>query len=89
MKIAHINPDGLYKSPVFSQAVLDEEIRKNIKKYEESLSESERNPNVQKEVERLIECASQPLPSKPEKRRRPDGYIDTHTRSRNTEDTSD
>lgn len=24
MKIAHINPDGLYKSPVFSQAVLAE-----------------------------------------------------------------
>lgn len=67
----------------------DEEIRKSIKKYEEGLPDSERNPNVQKDVEEAIERASQPLPSKPEKPRRPDGYTDTQTRSRNTEDTSD
>ena len=67
----------------------DEEIRKSIKKYEEELPDSERNPNVQKDVEGIIERASQPFPAKPEKQQHPDGYIDTQTHSRNTEDTSD
>ncbi len=67
----------------------DEEIRKSIKKYEESLPDSERNPNVQKDVEETIERASQPLPTKPEKQQ-PDGdYTDTQTHSHKTEDTSD
>lgn len=67
----------------------DEEIRKSIKQYEESLSESERNPNVQKDVERTIERASQPLPPKPEKQQPDDGYTGKQTRSRKAEDTSD
>lgn len=67
----------------------DEEIRKSIKKYEELLPDAERNPNVQEDVEGIIERASQPLPAKPEKQQ-PDGdYTDTQTHSRNTEDTSD
>jgi hypothetical protein len=66
----------------------DEEIRKSIKKYEESLPDSERNPNAQKDIEGAIERAAQPLPSKPEKPPRPDGYTDTQTHSHNTEDTS-
>jgi len=37
---------------------------------------------------KLIELASQPLPSKLEKRRRADDYNDTQTRSRKAEDTS-
>jgi hypothetical protein len=45
----------------------DEEIRKRIKKYEESLPESERNPNAKEDIEKAIECAAQPLPSEQEK----------------------
>lgn len=67
----------------------DEEIRKSIKKYEESLPDSERNPSVEDDTKRLIERASQPLLTKPGKQPRRDGYSDTQTRSRNTEDTSD
>lgn len=67
----------------------DEEIRASIKQYEESLPESERNPNVQEDVERTIERASQPLPSKPEKQPRRGDYTDTQTHSHKTEDTSD
>jgi hypothetical protein len=67
----------------------DEEIRKSIKKYEESLPDFERNPNAQEDAERLIERAAQPLPAKPEKQQHPDGYSDKQTRSRNIEDTSD
>jgi len=67
----------------------DEEIRKSIKKHEESLPDSERNPNVQERVEGIIERAAQPLPSKPEKPLHPDGYTDTQTHSHKTEDTSD
>jgi hypothetical protein len=33
----------------------DEEIRKSIKKYEESLPDSGRNPNAQQDTERLID----------------------------------
>ena len=66
----------------------DEEIRKSIKKYEESLLDSERNPNVQEDVERTIERASQPLPSVQEKQPRRGDYTDTQTRSRKAEDTS-
>jgi len=40
----------------------DEEIRKSIKRFEESLPESERNPDAQENTERLIERAAQPLP---------------------------
>ena len=67
----------------------DDEIRESIRNYEESLPESERNPNVQEDVERLIERASQPLPSAPETPPRRDGYSDTQTRSHTAEDTSD
>lgn len=67
----------------------DEEIRKSIRKYEESLPESERNPHIQEDVEKLIERASQLLPLKPEKPQRSDSYTDTQTRSRSTEDISD
>ncbi len=67
----------------------DEEIRKSIKKYEESLPDSERNPNVEENTKRLMERASRPLPSKPEKPRPADGYTEKQTRSHSTEDTSD
>ena len=67
----------------------DEEIRKSIKKYEESLPDSERNPNVEDDTKHLIERASQPLPAKPEKQQRRDDYNDTQTHSHKTEDTSD
>jgi hypothetical protein len=67
----------------------DDEIRKSIKKYEESLPDTERNPKVKEDVECLIERASRPLPAKPEKQQ-PDGdYSDTQTHSHKTEDTSD
>ena len=67
----------------------DDQIRKSIKQYEESLPDSERNPHAKEDVEQLIERASQPLPSKRGKPPHPDGYNDTQTRSRNTGDTSD
>ncbi len=67
----------------------DEEIRKSINKYDESLPESERNPNVKKDVERLIERAAQPLSAKPGKPRRPGGYNDRQTHPRKTVDTSE
>ena len=67
----------------------DEEIRKSIKKYEESLPDSERNPNVEEDTKRLIERTSQPLQSKPEKQRPADGYTEKQTHSRSSEDTSD
>lgn len=66
----------------------DEEIRKSIKRYEESLPESARNPNVQEDVERTIERASQPLPSEQEKQPPRGDYSDTQTRSHKAEDTS-
>jgi hypothetical protein len=40
----------------------DEEIRKSIKRFEESLPDSELNPDAQENTERLIERAAQPLP---------------------------
>ena len=67
----------------------DDEIRESIRKYEESLPESERNPNVQEDVEQTIERASQPLPSEPETLPHPDDYTDTQTHLHTTEDTSD
>src|SRR5438552_928429 len=45
----------------------DEEMRNSIKKYEESLPESERNSNVEEDTKRLVERASRPFPAKPEK----------------------
>jgi len=67
----------------------EEEIRNSIKKYEESLSDSERNYSAKTDVERTIERASQPLPSKQEKQPRRGDYTDTQTHSHKTEDTSD
>jgi hypothetical protein len=67
----------------------DEEIRESIKKYEESLPDSERNPNVEDDTKRLIERAAQPLPTKPEKQQPDDDYNDRQTHSHKTEDTSD
>ena len=66
----------------------DEEIRKSVKKYEESLSDSERNPNVQKDVEQLIERAAQTLPVSLGKQPRRGGYSGKQTHLRNTEGTS-
>jgi hypothetical protein len=67
----------------------DEEIRKSIKRFEESLPKSERNPDVQEDTEHLIERAAQPLP-KDEDRPHPDErYNGKQTRSRTAEDTSD
>lgn len=67
----------------------DEEIRESIKRFEESLPESERNPDVKEDTEHLIERAAQPLP-KDEDRPHPDErYTEKQTRSRKAEDTSD
>ena len=67
----------------------DEEIRENIKRFEESLPGSERNPDVQEDTKHLIERAAQPLP-KDEDTPRPDGrYTEKQTRSHTAEDTSD
>lgn len=67
----------------------DEDIRKSIKRFEESLPESERNPEAQRDTEYLIERAAQPLP-KDEGRPHPDErYNETQTRSRKAEDTLD
>jgi len=67
----------------------DEEIRQNIKRFEESLPESERNPAAKEDTERLIERAGQPLP-KDEDRPHPDErYSEKQTRSHKAEDTSD
>jgi hypothetical protein len=65
----------------------DDEIRKSIKKYEKSLPGTERNPNVQADVELTIERAAQPLPAKLEKQPRRGDYTDTQTHSHKTEDT--
>ena len=67
----------------------DDEIRESIKKYEESLPDSERNLDVREDVERAIERASQPLPSTRETPPHLDGYSDIQTRSHTIEDTSD
>lgn len=66
----------------------DEEIRKSLKAYVTALPDSERNPNVKEDVEKIIVHASRPLPSKPEKQPDSGSYSDTQTRSRKTEDTS-
>lgn len=66
----------------------DEDIRKSIRKYEESLHDSERNPHAKEDVEKLIERASQPLPAEPGKLPRRGGYSDKQTRLRKTEGTS-
>ena len=44
--------------------------------------------NAKDKFHKLIELASQPLPSSQEKQRRSDDYSDKHTRSRKAEDTS-
>ena len=67
----------------------DEEIRKSIKKYEELLPDSEHNPSVEEDTDRLIKLASRPLPAKSEKQQPGGDYTDTQTRSHKTEDTSD
>ena len=67
----------------------DEENRNNIKKYEESLPDSERNPNVQENAERLIELAAQPLPRDVGTPRPDERYSEKQTRSHKTGDTSD
>lgn len=67
----------------------DEEIRKSIKKYEESLPASGRNPNVQEDVERLIERAAKPAPKNAGTPRPDERYNEKQTRSHTAEDTSD
>jgi hypothetical protein len=67
----------------------DEEIRESIKRFEKSLSESEHNPDVQEDTERLIERAAQPLPEDEDKPRPDERYSEKQTRSRIAEDTSD
>jgi hypothetical protein len=60
----------------------DEEIRKSIKRFEESLSESERNPDAQENTERLIERAAQPLPKDEDIPHPDERYGEKQTRSR-------
>ena len=66
----------------------NDEIRKSIKKYEESLPDSERNPHAKEDIETLISRASQPLPSLQGKQQRADDYSDRQTRSRKVAGTS-
>lgn len=67
----------------------NDDTRQSIKKYEESLPDSDRNPHAKEDIERLIERAAQPLRPRQEPRQDDDGYTDTRTHSRSTEDTSD
>lgn len=67
----------------------DEEIRKGIKRFEESLPESERNPNVQEDTECLIERAAQPVPKDEDTLRPDERYTEKQTHSHKAEDTSD
>ena len=67
----------------------DEEIRRSIKQYEQSLPDSEINPNAKEDVERLIVRAAQPLSSKPGKPRSPGSYTGKRTRLHKVEDTSE
>lgn len=67
----------------------DEDIRKSINKYQKSLSDSDKNPHAKEDVEKLIRRASQPLSKAPETPPDADGYTETQTRPRKTEDTSD
>ena len=67
----------------------DEEIRKNIKRFEESLPESERNPDVKEDTERFIERTAQPLPKDEDKPHPEERYSEKQTHSRKAEDTSD
>ena len=72
-----------------SKDTTDDEIRKKIGKYEESLPDSERNPNPEETVRSLIELSAQPLPAEKEQQKRADDYTDRQTHSRKAEDTSD
>lgn len=67
----------------------NEEIRKSIAEWEKKLPESERNPSVKEDVEKILKQAAQPLESKPGTPRRSGGYSGKQTRSRKAEDTSD
>ena len=67
----------------------DEEIRKSIKHFEESLPESERNPDTQEDTEHLIERAAQPLPKDEDRPRSDEHYNEKQTRLHKAEDTSD
>ena len=66
----------------------DEEIRKSIKQYEQSLPDSEINPKADEDIQRLIVRAAQPLSSKPGKPRSSGSYSGRRTRSHKAEDTS-
>ena len=67
----------------------DDEIRESINKYQDSLPDSRKNPNIKKDVEKLIQRASQPLSKAQETLTGADGYTETQTRPHKTEDTSD
>lgn len=67
----------------------DEDIRKSITEYQDSLPDSAKNPNVKVDVQKLIQRASQPLSRAPETPPGADGYTETQTRPHKTEDTSD
>ena len=67
----------------------DEEIRKSVKKYEESLPDSELNPNVEEDTQGLIGRAAQPLPKDAGTPRPDERYSEKQTRLRKAEDTSD
>ena len=67
----------------------DEEIRKSIKRFEESLPETERNPDAQEDTQRLIERAAQPLPEDEDRPHLDERYSEKQTRTRKAEDSSD
>lgn len=58
----------------------DDQIRKSIKKYDESLPDSVRNPHHKEDFERLIEHAAKPIQPKPETPPPSDNYNGTQTR---------
>ena len=57
--------------------------------YLDNLSPDQVNPDAQATFEDAIAHAAKPKQSAPETPDAADGYTDTQTRSRNTEDTSD
>lgn len=54
----------------------NDEIQKNVKKFEELLPEVERNPEVKEDLEQLIERAAKPLLTDTEKSDTDESYTE-------------
>ncbi len=66
----------------------DDEIRKKVKDFEESLPDDQRNPKAKEDFRELTERAAKPLPKDTEKSEPSENYTETQTRSHSTGDTS-